>query len=93
MTVPDGGRSGPVGGSGGFGEAGGIGAAGRFGGAGEFGGLGAAGPLGSTGLMVSSICIGGGVLGGMPQVFGYETPPDQAIATVLAALASPFSRR
>jgi len=46
--------------------------------------------LGNTDLQVTSICIGGGPLGGMNAVFGYDTPSEQAVATVLKAFASPF---
>lgn len=46
--------------------------------------------LGRTGLEVTSVCIGGGPLGGMKEVFGYDTPMQQAVDTVLTALESPF---
>jgi D-threo-aldose 1-dehydrogenase len=45
-------------------------------------------PLGRTGLHVTPVCIGGGPLGSMPLVFGYETPEERAIETVLAAFES-----
>lgn len=48
-------------------------------------------PLGRTGLSVSPIGIGSGGLGSVPRLFGYETPADQAVATVLAAFASPLN--
>ena len=47
-------------------------------------------PLGSTGLQVSAVSAGGGPLGGMPELFGYDTPEDQGIQVVLALLASPI---
>jgi D-threo-aldose 1-dehydrogenase len=47
--------------------------------------------LGSTGLEVSPVGIGSGGLGSLPRIFGYETPEDQAIQTVLAAFASPLN--
>jgi D-threo-aldose 1-dehydrogenase len=43
-------------------------------------------PLGSTGLLVSSVTLGGGPLGSMPQLFGREVPERDAIETVAAAL-------
>jgi len=45
-------------------------------------------PLGQTGLAVTSICMGGSLLGSMPTVFGYEYSEDQAIATVRAVFLS-----
>ncbi|WP_125773004.1 aldo/keto reductase [Antribacter gilvus] len=45
-------------------------------------------PLGSTGLSVSAVCAGGGPLGSMPGVFGYDTPGERAAATVRAVLDS-----
>ncbi|MFL0410564.1 aldo/keto reductase [Microbacterium paludicola] len=42
--------------------------------------------LGSTGLLVSSVTLGGGPLGSMPQLFGREVPEHDAIETVAAAL-------
>jgi len=47
--------------------------------------------LGSTGLRVSGVCFGSGGLGSLPQLFGYETPENQAIDTVLAAFESPLN--
>lgn len=44
--------------------------------------------LGSTGLRVSAISAGGGPLGGMPELFGYDTPEDQGVQVVLDLLAS-----
>lgn len=48
-------------------------------------------PLGQTGLAVTSICMGGSLLGSMPTVFGYEYSEDQAIATVSAMFLSPIN--
>jgi D-threo-aldose 1-dehydrogenase len=48
-------------------------------------------PLGGTGVEVTSICLGGGPLGSMPENFGHATSADDAIATVLAAFDSPFN--
>lgn len=47
-------------------------------------------PLGGTGLQVSAVCLGGGPLGSMPRLFGRDTPAEDGIATVLAALDSPI---
>ncbi|MDR1799528.1 MAG: aldo/keto reductase [Bifidobacteriaceae bacterium] len=47
--------------------------------------------LGQTGLQVTSVCIGGGPLGGSPAVFGHETAAQDAVATVLAGFDSPFN--
>jgi len=47
-------------------------------------------PLGGTGLQVSAVCLGGGPLGSMPGLFGRDTPAEDGIATVLAALDSPI---
>ncbi len=47
-------------------------------------------PFGSTGLRVSAVSAGGGPLGGMPELFGYDTPEDQGISVVLDLLASPI---
>lgn len=45
-------------------------------------------PLGSTGLTVSAVCAGGGPLGSMPGLFGYDVAAEQAVETVLAVLDS-----
>lgn len=45
-------------------------------------------PLGATGLTVSAVCAGGGPLGSMPGIFGYDTPAERAVATVRAVLDS-----
>jgi D-threo-aldose 1-dehydrogenase len=47
-------------------------------------------PLGGTGFTVSAIAAGGGPLGGMPELFGYDTPEDRAIALVRDLAASPI---
>jgi len=48
-------------------------------------------PLGRTGLQVTPVCIGGGPLGGMPKLFGYETPFERGVETALAAFDGPFN--
>jgi D-threo-aldose 1-dehydrogenase len=48
-------------------------------------------PLGRTGLYVTPLCVGGGVLGSMPQNFGYEVPADRAVVTVRRAFAGPIN--
>lgn len=48
-------------------------------------------PLGRTGLRVTSLCLGCGVLGGMPEVFGYDVSVDQGVATVRRILDSPIN--
>lgn len=47
--------------------------------------------LGTTGLAVTPICLGCGVLGGMPEIFDYDVSADRAVATVLGALGSPIN--
>lgn len=47
-------------------------------------------PLGATGLVVSAVAAGGGPLGGMPELFGYDTPEVQGIAVVEDLLTSPI---
>lgn len=47
-------------------------------------------PLGRTGLTVSAVGAGGGPLGGMPELFGYDTPEQQGIRLVGDILASPI---
>lgn len=47
-------------------------------------------PLGQTGLQVSAIVAGGGPLGGMPDLFGYDVSADQGVAVVEAILDSPI---
>ncbi|PRZ09450.1 D-threo-aldose 1-dehydrogenase [Isoptericola sp. CG 20/1183] len=46
-------------------------------------------PLPGTGLTVSAVCSGGGPLGSMPGLFGYDVVTEQAVETVLAVLGSP----
>ncbi len=46
--------------------------------------------LGRTGLVVTPVCIGASPLGNVP-VYGYETPEDRAIATLLAMFESRFN--
>jgi D-threo-aldose 1-dehydrogenase len=48
-------------------------------------------PLGRTGLSVTPLCVGGGVLGSMPQNFGYDVPADRGVATVRRAFAGPIN--
>jgi D-threo-aldose 1-dehydrogenase len=47
--------------------------------------------LGETGLTVTSICMGGSLLGSMPAVFGYEYSEEQAVAAVSAVFLSPIN--
>lgn len=47
-------------------------------------------PLGATGLTVSAVAAGGGPLGGMPDLFGYDTPEERAVGIVRDILASPI---
>src|SRR6476620_7969879 len=47
-------------------------------------------PFGSTGLQVSAVAAGGGPLGGMPELFGYDTPEEAGIAVVRNLLTSPI---
>jgi D-threo-aldose 1-dehydrogenase len=46
--------------------------------------------LGHTGLTVSAIAAGGGPLGSMPEMFGYDVPADRAIDLVTRLLRSPI---
>jgi D-threo-aldose 1-dehydrogenase len=43
------------------------------------------------GITVSDLCIGGGPLGGWPEVYGYEVDEAQSIAAVEAVFASPIN--
>ncbi len=45
-------------------------------------------PLGATGLTVSAIAAGGGPIGGMPELFGYDVPERQGIDLVRDILGS-----
>lgn len=47
-------------------------------------------PLGRTGLTVSAVAAGGGPIGSMPEMFGYEVPADQAQRLVVQLLSSPI---
>jgi D-threo-aldose 1-dehydrogenase len=47
-------------------------------------------PLGRTGLTVSAIAAGGGPIGGMPELFGYDVPEAQALELVATILDSPI---
>lgn len=47
-------------------------------------------PFGKTGLMVSAVTMGGGPLGHMPQLFGYDVPEEQAITLVADVCATPI---
>lgn len=46
-------------------------------------------PLGSTGLTVSAVAAGGGPIGSMPEMFGYDVPTEQAVDLVTKLLRSP----
>lgn len=46
-------------------------------------------PLGNTGLTVSAVAAGGGPIGSMPEMFGYDVPAEQAIDLVTRLLDSP----
>lgn len=48
-------------------------------------------PLGRTGLEVSALCAGGGVLGSVPQIFGYEVSQSAASSLLAALLDSPIT--
>lgn len=48
-------------------------------------------PLGRTGLDVSAVCLGGGPLGGMPELFGYDVPESQGVEVVRRAVESPIT--
>ena len=47
-------------------------------------------PFGKTGITVSAICMGGGQLGSMPELFGYEVTEDAAIDLVRDVLDGPI---
>lgn len=47
--------------------------------------------LGRTGLSVTPVCLGCGVLGGMPGIFGYDVTADRGVATVRQALKGPLN--
>jgi D-threo-aldose 1-dehydrogenase len=48
-------------------------------------------PLGSTGLTVSLLCAGGGLLGSMPDNFGYDVPAAQGVRTARRVLDGPIA--
>ncbi len=48
-------------------------------------------PLGGTGLTVSALCAGGGVLGSMPEAFGYDVATQRGIDTATRVLAGPIT--
>ena len=47
-------------------------------------------PLGRTGLIVSAIAAGGGPIGGMPELFGYDVPEERGVAVVRGLASSPI---
>jgi D-threo-aldose 1-dehydrogenase len=47
-------------------------------------------PFGKTGLMVPPIAVGCAPIGNMGDTFGYDVTENDAVATILAALDSPF---
>ncbi|SDR99175.1 aldo/keto reductase [Microlunatus soli] len=47
-------------------------------------------PLGATGLTVSAVTLGGGPLGSMPQLLGYQVAAGDAIELVRQVLDSPI---
>ena len=47
--------------------------------------------LGRTGLKVTPLCVGGALLGSMPETFGYEVPLERALATLRRAFAGPIN--
>lgn len=47
--------------------------------------------FGNTSLDVPPVAMGTAPLGDMPAAFGYGVPEDEAVATVISALASPFN--
>lgn len=47
--------------------------------------------LGATGLEVSALCAGGGVLGSVPEIFGYEVTQSAASSLLAALLDSPIT--
>lgn len=47
-------------------------------------------PLGRTGLSVSAVTAGGGPIGGMPKLFGYDVAERQGIEVVRKLLHSPI---
>lgn len=47
--------------------------------------------LGARGPVVTSVALGTSPLAGMPELYGYDVPEDQANATITAFLASPVN--
>lgn len=47
-------------------------------------------PFGATGLAVPPIAVGCAPIGNMPEAFAYGVTEEDAVATILAALASPI---
>ncbi|MEZ0493361.1 aldo/keto reductase [Kineococcus sp. TBRC 1896] len=47
-------------------------------------------PLGATGLDVSAVSLGGGPLGGMPDLFGYDNPAAEGVELARQAVLSPL---
>ena len=48
-------------------------------------------PLGTTGLDVTDVCVGCAELGDMPETFAYGVPEAQALETIRAIFAGPFT--
>ncbi|MGO8948280.1 MAG: aldo/keto reductase [Ktedonobacterales bacterium] len=48
-------------------------------------------PLGATGLEVTEVCVGCAELGDMPEAFAYGVPEAQALETIRAIFAGPFT--
>ncbi|MBF9130859.1 aldo/keto reductase [Plantactinospora sp. S1510] len=48
-------------------------------------------PLGATGLLVTPVCVGGGPLGSMPGLFGYDVSAERGTETAVAAFTGPFN--
>ena len=48
-------------------------------------------PLGTTGLYVTDVCVGCAELGDMPETFAYGVPEAQALETIRAIFAGPFT--
>lgn len=47
--------------------------------------------LGRTALLVTPVCVGGGILGSMPGLYGYDVSAERGTATAVAALQGPFN--
>jgi D-threo-aldose 1-dehydrogenase len=48
-------------------------------------------PLGTTGFYVTDVCVGCAELGDMPETFAYGVPEEQALETIRAIFAGPFT--